>query len=148
MSNAEPLKVGIAGLGTVGAGVVKLLDANAGLIARRAGRPIVVSAVSARDRQRERGVDLARFAWEDDATALSARDDVDVVVELVGGADGPALTLARATLQARKPFVTANKAMLAHHGLLLAELAEAAAVPPKFEAKWGKGTFDSIANMK
>lgn len=134
MSNAEPLKVGIAGLGTVGAGVVKLLDANAGLIARRAGRPIVVSAVSARDRQRERGVDLARFAWEDDATALSARDDVDVVVELVGGADGPALTLARATLQARKPFVTANKAMLAHHGLLLAELAEAAGVPLKFEA--------------
>ena len=61
MSNAEPLKVGIAGLGTVGAGVVKLLDANAWLIARRAGRPIVVSAVSARDRQRERGVDLARF---------------------------------------------------------------------------------------
>ena len=134
MSSAEPLKVGIAGLGTVGAGVVKLLDANADLIARRAGRPIVVSAVSARDRRRERGVDLARFAWVDDATALAARDDVDVVVELVGGADGPALTLARATLLAHKPFVTANKAMLAHHGLLLAELAEAATVPLKFEA--------------
>ncbi|MGL6043943.1 MAG: homoserine dehydrogenase [Sandaracinobacteroides sp.] len=130
----RPLRIGLAGLGTVGAGVVKLLDANAGLIARRAGRPIVVSAVSARDRQRERGVDLARFAWVDDATTLAGRDDVDVVVELVGGADGPALTLARATLGAHKPFVTANKAMLAHHGLLLAELAEAAGTPLKFEA--------------
>jgi homoserine dehydrogenase len=132
MSN--PLRIGLAGLGTVGAGVVKLLETNAELITRRAGRPIVVSAVSARDRHRERGIDLSAFGWEDDATALAARDDVDVVVELVGGADGPALTLARATLQEHKPFVTANKAMLAHHGLLLAELAEAASVPMKFEA--------------
>jgi homoserine dehydrogenase len=114
--------------------VVKLLDANAALIARRAGRPLVVTAVSARDRSRERGVDLSRFAWEDDAAALVARDDVDVVVELVGGADGPALTLAKAALTARKPFVTANKAMLAHHGLLLAEMAELAGTPLKFEA--------------
>ena len=132
--SSNALRVGLAGLGTVGAGVVKLLDANAALVARRAGRPIVVSAVSARDRSRERGVDLARFAWVDDATALAARDDVDVVVELVGGADGPALTLARATLAAGKPFVTANKAMLAHHGLALAELAEQRATPLKFEA--------------
>jgi homoserine dehydrogenase len=131
---SSPLRIGLAGLGTVGAGVVKLLDVNAGLVTRRAGRGIVVTAVSARDRHRERGVDLSRFGWEDDAAALAARDDVDVVVELMGGADGPALTLARATLQAPKPFVTANKAMLAHHGLLLAELAEAAGVPLKFEA--------------
>jgi homoserine dehydrogenase len=133
-ANASPLRVGLAGLGTVGAGVIKLLDANASLIARRAGRPIVVTAVSARDRARERGVDLGRFAWEDDATALAQRADVDVVVELVGGADGPALTLARGALAAHKPFVTANKAMIAHHGLLLAELAEAAGTPLKFEA--------------
>ncbi|MCG2841972.1 homoserine dehydrogenase [Sandaracinobacter sp. RS1-74] len=131
---AGPLKVGLAGLGTVGAGVIKLLDANAALIARRAGRPILVTAVCARDRTRERGVDLARFQWVDDATTLAGRDDVDVVVELVGGADGPALTLARATLAANKPFVTANKAMIAHHGLLLAELAEASGTPLKFEA--------------
>ena len=133
-ANASPLRVGLAGLGTVGAGVIKLLDANASLIARRAGRPIVVTAVSARDRARERGVDLGRFAWEDDATALAQRADVDVVVGLVGGADGPALTLARGALAAHKPFVTANKAMIAHHGLLLAELAEAAGTPLKFEA--------------
>ncbi len=133
-SNGAPLKVGLAGLGTVGAGVIKLLEANASLIARRAGRPIVVTAVSARDRARARGVDLGQFAWEDDATALAQRADVDVVVELVGGADGPALTLARAALAGHKPFVTANKAMIAHHGLLLAELAEASGTPLKFEA--------------
>jgi len=130
----RPLRVGLAGLGTVGAGVVKLLDANAALIERRADRRIEVSAVSARDRSRERGVDLARFHWVDDATTMSHRDDVDVVVELIGGADGPALTLARTTLGAGKPFVTANKAMLALHGLELAALAEAHAAPLKYEA--------------
>lgn len=129
-----PLRVGLAGVGTVGAGVVKLLDANAGLIERRANRPIVVTAVSARDRGRERGVDLARFAWVDDATELSARDDVDVVVELIGGSDGPALVLARATLGSGKAFVTANKAMLAHHGLDLAQLAENKGAALKYEA--------------
>ena len=129
-----PLRIGLAGLGTVGAGVVRLLDTNANLIARRAGRAIAVTAVSARDRSRERGVDLSRFAWVDDATELAARDDVDVVVELVGGSDGPALTLARHTLAAGKPLVTANKAMLAHHGLELAAAAEAASVALKYEA--------------
>ena len=92
---AEPLRIALAGLGTVGAGVIRLIEANGALIARRAGRPIEVIAVSARDRDKDRGVDLSRFRWEDDMTALAARDDVDVVVELVGGADGPALTLAR-----------------------------------------------------
>ncbi|MBF5066095.1 homoserine dehydrogenase, partial [Salmonella enterica subsp. enterica serovar Istanbul] len=86
-------------LGTVGAGVIRLLDTNGALIARRAGRPIEIVAVSARDRSKDRGVDIGRFAWVDDTTAL-AHADVDVVVELVGGSDGPALTLARATLGA------------------------------------------------
>ncbi len=131
---AEPLRIGLAGLGTVGGGVVKLLDTNAALIARRADRPMVVTAVSARDRGRERGVDLSRFAWVDDAGELAARDDVDAVVEMIGGADGPALTLARATLGAGKPFVTANKAMLAHHGLELAALAEIKGTALKYEA--------------
>ncbi len=132
------LRIGLAGLGTVGAGVVALLDDNADLIGKRAGRAITVTAVSARDRHRERDVDLTRFAWVDDAAELAARDDVDCVVELIGGADGPALTLARRTLAAGKPLVTANKAMLAHHGLDLAAAAEAAAgttgVALKFEA--------------
>ena len=131
---ADRLRVGLAGLGTVGAGVVRLLDTNARLIERRAGRAIEVVAVSARDRTRDRGVDLARFAWLDDTAALAVHEDVDVVVELIGGADGPALTLARATLAGGRGLVTANKAMLAHHGLELAGLAEALSLPLKFEA--------------
>jgi homoserine dehydrogenase len=131
---ADTLRVALAGLGTVGGGVVRLLEANRDLITRRAGRPIEVVAVSARDRTKDRGVDLSRFAWVDDTTSLATRDDADVVVELIGGSDGPALTLARNTLAAGKGFVTANKAMLAHHGLELAKAAEAAQVPLKFEA--------------
>ena len=130
---AQALRVALAGLGTVGAGVVRLLDANRDLIARRAGRAIEVVAVSARDRRRDRGVDLSRFDWVDDTAAL-ATGAADVVVELIGGADGPALTLARAAFAHGKGLVTANKAMLAHHGLDLATAAEAAGVPLKFEA--------------
>ncbi|OQW44090.1 MAG: homoserine dehydrogenase [Proteobacteria bacterium SG_bin6] len=128
-----PLRIALAGLGTVGSGVIRLLDANGDLIARRAGRPIEIVAVSARDRAKDRGVDIGRFAWVDDTTRL-AEAQADVVVELVGGSDGPALALARATLGAGKSFVTANKAMLAHHGLELAHAAEASGVALKFEA--------------
>lgn len=129
-----PLRIALAGIGTVGAGVVRLLDENAALVAARAGRPITIVAVSARDRAKQREVDVSRFAWEDDMAGMAARTDVDVVVELVGGADGPALALARRTIAAGKGLVTANKAMIAHHGLELAEAAEAAGVPLKFEA--------------
>ncbi|MBX9797057.1 homoserine dehydrogenase [Sphingomonas sp.] len=132
-NETRPLRVALAGLGTVGGGVIRLIDANRALIARRAGRPIEIVAVSARDRAKDRGVDIARFGWVDDTTRL-AETPADVVVELVGGADGPALALARATLGAGKGFVTANKAMIAHHGLELAQMAEAAGAPLKFEA--------------
>ena len=131
---ADGLRVALAGLGTVGAGVVRLLDTNRDLVARRAGRGIEVVAVSARDRARDRGVDLTRFAWFDDSTALATEAEADVVVELIGGADGPALTLARRTLAAGRGLVTANKAMLAHHGLELARAAEGAGAALKFEA--------------
>ncbi|HEU0045189.1 homoserine dehydrogenase [Sphingomonas sp.] len=134
MDTSKPLRVALAGLGTVGGGVVRLLDANAALIARRAGRAIEVVAVSARDRSKDRGFDLDRFAWVDDTAALARNEGADVVVELIGGADGPALTLARATLAGGKSLVTANKAMLAHHGLELAQAAEGAGVALKFEA--------------
>ena len=131
---ARPLRIAIAGLGTVGAGVIRLLDTNRDLIAARAGRAIEVVAVAARDRGKDRGVDITRFAWEDDMTALARRDDVDVVVELVGGSDGPALACSRAALGSGKGLVTANKAMIAHHGLALAEIAEGNNAPLKFEA--------------
>ncbi len=130
---AEALRVALAGLGTVGSGVIRVLEANRALIERRAGRAIEVVAVSARDRAKDRGVDISQFQWVDDTVAL-ADAGADVVVELVGGADGPALALARATLARGKGFVTANKAMLAHHGLELADAAEKAGVPLKFEA--------------
>ena len=130
----EALRVALAGLGTVGTGVIRLLDTNAELIARRAGRPIEVVAVSARDRSRDRGVDISRFAWHDDPVALAQHPDADVVVELIGGADGPALALTRASLAARRSVVTANKAMIAHHGLELADAAETAGIALKFEA--------------
>lgn len=131
---AEPLRIALAGLGTVGAGVIKLLEANGTLIEKRAGRPIQITAVSARDRSKDRGVDLSSYVWEDDMTVMAARDDVDLVVELVGGSDGPALTLARNALRAGKSLVTANKAMIAHHGLSLAEEAESRGLSLKFEA--------------
>jgi homoserine dehydrogenase len=130
----EPLRVALAGLGTVGAGVVKLIEANRALVERRAARPIQVVAVSARDRTRDRGIDMSGFEWVDDPVTLAARDDVDVVVELIGGSDGPALALARATLAGGKALVTANKAMLAHHGVELARMAEAEGAALKYEA--------------
>ena len=134
LSSPSPLRIGLAGLGTVGAGVIRLLQSNGDLIASRAGRPIEVTAVSARERGKDRGVDISRFAWEDDMTALAAREDVDVVVELVGGSDGPALTLSRAAFAGGKSLVTANKAMIAHHGMELARQAEAGGHALKFEA--------------
>ena len=131
---AAPLRIALAGLGTVGGGVIRLIETNGALIARRAGRPLEIVAVCARDRTKDRGVDLSRYAWEDDMTLLAERPGVDVVVELVGGADGPALALARRALGAGKGLVTANKAMIANHGMELAELAEAQGAPLKFEA--------------
>jgi homoserine dehydrogenase len=130
----RPLAIGVAGLGTVGAGVLKLLRDNAGLIAARAGRPIAVTAVAARDRGRDRGVPLDGLRWYEDPVALAADGTLDVVVELIGGSDGPAKALVEAALAAGKPVVTANKALLALHGASLAEQAEATQVALAFEA--------------
>lgn len=129
-----PLRVALAGLGTVGTGVIKLIEENREIITRRAGRAIEIVVVTARDRTKNRGVDLSPYRWTDDMTAIAAAGDVDVVVELIGGSDGPALTLAREALGAGKAFVTANKAMIAHHGLELAQLAEAGGLALKYEA--------------
>ncbi|MDP5334592.1 MAG: homoserine dehydrogenase, partial [Paracoccaceae bacterium] len=112
----HPLRLGIAGLGTVGIGVVKIVKQQAALLAARTGREITISAISARTRDKDRGVSLSRFAWEDDPVALATRDDVDVFVELMGGSDGPAKAATEAALAAGKDVVTANKAMLAIHG--------------------------------
>jgi homoserine dehydrogenase len=131
---ADTLRIGLAGLGTVGVGVIRLLETNRDLLTARAGMQLKVTAVSAQSRTKGRGVDLSPFAWVDDPVALATRDDVDVVVELIGGSDGPALELAKAALANGKAVVTANKAMIAHHGLSLATSAEAQDVALKFEA--------------
>ena len=130
----DPLRLGIAGLGTVGRGVVKIVQRHADLIAARGGRPVEITAVSARNRAADRGVDLSAYAWEDDPVALAQRPDVDIFVELMGGAEGPARAATEAAISAGKDVVTANKALLAHHGQRLAEAAEAQGRVIRFEA--------------
>ncbi|MGY6549403.1 MAG: homoserine dehydrogenase [Roseinatronobacter sp.] len=129
-----PLRLGIAGLGTVGTGLVRIVQTHAEMLAQRAGRPIEIVAVSARSRNRNRAVDISGYAWEDDPVALARRADVDLVVELMGGENGPAKALTETAIAAGKHVVTANKAMLAIHGQQLAEAAEAAGVALRFEA--------------
>ncbi len=123
------MRIGIAGLGTVGAGVVRLLQDNAALITGRAGQPITVAAVSARDRTRDRGLALDGVEWLHDPVQLASVPGLDAVVELIGGADGPALDLVRTALGAGRPVVTANKALIAVHGATLPRTA-----PLAFEA--------------
>jgi len=130
----ESLRVAVAGLGTVGAETARLLRLRGAELGRRAGRPIELVAVSARDRSRNRGIDLSGIVWEDDPVALAGRADVDLVCELIGGSEGPARALVEAALAAGKPVVTANKALLAHHGTALAKTAEAAGVALAYEA--------------
>jgi homoserine dehydrogenase len=130
----KPLSIAVAGLGTVGAGVLTLLRANAELIAARAGRAITVTAVAARDRHKDRGVPLAGLRWYEDPVALAEDPAVDAVVEAMGGTEGAPRALVEAALRAGKPVVTANKALLAVHGAALAELADSKGVPLAFEA--------------
>jgi homoserine dehydrogenase len=129
-----PLRLGLAGLGTVGIGVVKIVQKHADLIAARAGRPVVITAVSARDKTKNRDADLSGYAWETDPVALARRADVDVFVEVMGGHEGPARAATEAAIAAGKDVVTANKALLAHHGHALALAAEAAGRSIRFEA--------------
>ena len=123
------MRIAIAGLGTVGAGVLHLLERNAGLIAARAGQPVTVAAVSARDRTRDRGISLDGIQWVDDPQALATLPGIDTVVELIGGAEGPARRLVTAALEHGRPVVTANKALIAVHGASLPRTA-----PIAFEA--------------
>ena len=129
-----PLRLGIAGLGTVGVGIVKIVQKHAAVLEARAGRPIVISAVSARSKTKNRDVDLSSYDWEDDPVALAGRSDVDVFIEVMGGHEGPAKNATEAAIAAGKDVVTANKALLAIHGQALAESAEANGQVIRFEA--------------
>ena len=129
-----PLRLGIAGLGTVGVGIVRIVQKHRDLLAARAGRPIEIVAVSARSKTKNRDVDLSGYAWEDDPVDLATRADIDVFVEVMGGHEGPAKDATEAAIAAGKDVVTANKALLAIHGQALAETAEAAGQVIRFEA--------------
>lgn len=120
----KPFRIAIAGLGTVGAGVVKLLQDNRDILRNRTGRPVDIIAVSARDKRKDRGVDLSGYEWIYPPEKLLETEDLDAVIELIGGEDGPAYELVRGALEKGIHVITANKALLAHHGYELAALAE------------------------
>ncbi|MFZ1102307.1 MAG: homoserine dehydrogenase [Hyphomicrobiaceae bacterium] len=130
----KPLRLGVAGLGTVGSGLLRLMQAHGTRFAEALGRTIVVAGVSARARRKDRGISLDDMAWFDDPVELAADPSIDVLVELIGGDDGPAKATVEAALAAGKPVVTANKALLARHGVELARLAEKHGVALNFEA--------------
>jgi homoserine dehydrogenase len=132
-----PLKVGLAGLGTVGATVLRLIDRQREALAGRFGRPIEVVAVTARSKGKERGVDCKQLRWVADPVALARDPSIDVFVELIGGEGNPAKAAVEAALTAGKSVVTANKALLARHGVALAALAEKNHVALNFEAAVG-----------
>lgn len=134
----QPLRIGLAGLGTVGAGVAHILLTQGNALAMRAGPPVTLTAASAQV-VRDNNLDLSRVAREEDPLALIGRADVDVVVELMGGHEGAALALVEGALAAKKHVVTANKALLAHHGGSLAQAADKSGVTLAFEAAVGGG---------
>jgi homoserine dehydrogenase len=135
----ETLRVGIAGVGTVGASVVRLLERQDNALTARTGRKIVVTGFSARDRHKDRGVDLSGLHFFDDPVKLAASPEIDLFVELVGGDEGPARLSVETALKHGKPVVTANKALLARHGLALAALAEDHHAALAFEASVAGG---------
>ncbi|MGU3494879.1 homoserine dehydrogenase [Xanthobacteraceae bacterium A53D] len=128
------LKIGLAGLGTVGVAVVQMLERRAAEITARTGRSVKVVAVTARSKGKDRGIDLSGVRWHDDAVSLALDPDIDVFVELMGGDGDPAKAAVEAALAAGKPVVTANKALLAKHGLALAKAGEATGATVHFEA--------------
>ncbi len=131
---ADPLRIAIAGLGTVGAGTLRLLNEHVETLAARAGRPLTVTAVSARNKSKDRGVSVEGLAWFDDPVAMAREAEADAVVELIGGEDGPAKAVCEAALAAGRHVVTANKALMAVHGSALADAAEQAGAALNFEA--------------
>ena len=131
---SDALRIAVAGLGTVGAGLLRLIEENGDILAQRCGRPITVTAISARDRSRDRGVAVEGYQWFDDPAEMARNAEADIIVELIGGADGPAKVVCEAAIAAKRSIVTANKALIAHHGAELAIAAENVGVAIGYEA--------------
>src|SRR6202521_4469623 len=132
-----PLKVGIAGLGTVGAEVVRLIEQQGRTLSARSGRGVRVVAVTARSKVKKRGLDLRGIAWANNALDLASDPGIDCFVELMGGSGDPALAAIEAALKSGKSVVTANKALIAKHGLRLAAAAEKHGGALNYEAAVG-----------
>ena len=130
----KPLRLGIAGLGTVGIGVIKIIQNKKSLLEERTGRKILISAITAKSNTKKRGLDLSSYHWEKDPISLAKRDDIDVFIELIGGHDGVAKEAVEVAINKGKDVVTANKALLAHHGHELALKAEKSGSILRFEA--------------
>ncbi len=130
----KSLKLGIAGLGTVGCGLLDILDRHAAVIGSRAGKSIEVTSVSARDKTKNRNRDISQMTWFDDPVAMAKSPEIDVFIELMGGEGDPAKSAVEAAMKAGKHVITANKALLAHHGASLARLADEMNVMLNFEA--------------
>lgn len=135
----KKLRVGIAGLGTVGQGVFKIISDKEEYFRKKFDAEISITAVSARDKKKDRGVNFAAVKWYDNAVDLANDPNVDVVVEVIGGAEGPAAELVKAALKNGKHVVTANKALIARSGVELAKLAEEKGVALQFEASVAGG---------
>ena len=130
----KPLRLGIAGLGTVGVGLIKIIQNKLPLLEARTGRKILISAISAKSKTKDRGIDLSSYQWESDPISLATREDIDVFIELIGGHEGVAKEAVGLAISKGKDVVTANKALLAHHGHELALKAEKNGVALRFEA--------------
>jgi len=130
----KPFRIGLAGLGTVGVGVVKILKQHAESLTARVGRPIEIISVTAGNKNKDRGVDLSSYDWADSLNAMARDDRLDAVIEMIGGSDGVVKDFVETALKNKKHVVTANKALLAHHGLTLSELAEENGVTIAYEA--------------
>lgn len=133
-NNRQPFRIGVAGLGTVGVGVVKIVQQNADILALRSGRPIEIVSVTAGSKGKDRGVDLSAYAWADTLDAMACDANIDAVVELIGGSEGVVKMFVETALKNKKHVVTANKALMAHHGIALARLAEENGVTICYEA--------------
>ena len=130
----KPLRLGIAGLGTVGVGVIKIIQNKLSLLEARAGKQILISSVTAKSKTKDRGIDLSSYQWERDPISLANREDIDVFIELIGGHEGAAKDAVEIAISKGKNVITANKALLAHHGHKLALKAEKNRSTLRFEA--------------
>lgn len=134
VASDKSFRIGLAGLGTVGVGVVKIIQQHGEMLTTRVGRPVEIISVTAGNKNKDRGVDLSAYDWADSLDAMAKDERLDAVIEMIGGSDGAVKDFVETALRHKKHVVTANKALLAHHGLALSELAEENGVTIAYEA--------------